>query len=71
VPPLPDMPISAISTPQIISTVLSLLLRFGLKFRRKPKLAEFFINRLAVFEPRNNHLNKDESVCHVKTKSEH
>jgi hypothetical protein len=56
---------------QIISTVLSLLLRFGLKFRRRPKLAEFFVNRLAVFELEKNHLNKDESVCHVKTKSEH
>jgi hypothetical protein len=52
------MPISAISMLRIISTVLSLL-RFGLKFRRRPKLAEFFINQLAVFEPRNNHLNKD------------
>jgi hypothetical protein len=69
--PLPDMPISAISMLQIVSTVLSLLLRFGLKFRRRPKLAEFFINRLAIFEPWNNHLNKDESVYHVKTKSEH
>jgi hypothetical protein len=39
--------------------------------RRRPKLAEFFINWLAVFEPQNNHLNKDESVCYVKTKSEH
>jgi hypothetical protein len=56
---------------QIVATVLSLFLRFGLKFRRRPKLAEFFINHLAVFEPWNNHLNKDESVCHVKTKSEH
>jgi hypothetical protein len=65
------MPISAISMLRIVSTVLSLLLRFGLKFWRRPKLAEFFINWLAVFEPRNNHLNKDESVCHVKTKSEH
>jgi hypothetical protein len=36
---------------QIVSMVLSLLLRFGLKFRRRPKLAEFFINRLAAFEP--------------------
>jgi hypothetical protein len=69
--PLPDMPIGAISMLQIVSMVLSLLLRFGLKFRRRPKLVEFFINRLAVFEPRNNHLNKDESVCHVKTKREH
>jgi hypothetical protein len=65
------MPISAISMLRIVSMVLSLLLRFGLKFRRRPKLAKFFINWLAVFEPRNNHLNKDESVCHVKTKSEH
>jgi hypothetical protein len=64
------MPTSAISMLQIIFTVLSLL-RFGLKFRRRSKLAEFFINWLAVFEPWNNHLNKDESVCHVKTKSEH
>jgi hypothetical protein len=65
------MPISAISMLQIVSTVLSLLLIFGLKFRRRPKLAEFFINRLAVFEPQNYHLNKDEPVCHVKTKSAH
>jgi hypothetical protein len=65
------MPISAISMLRIISTVLSLLLGFGLKFRRRPKLAEFFINRLAVFELQLNHLNKDELVCHVKTKSEH
>jgi hypothetical protein len=65
------MPINAIFMLRIISTVLSLLLRLGLKFRRRPKLAEFFINRLAVFEPQNNHLNKDESVCHVKTKNEH
>jgi hypothetical protein len=50
---------------------MSLLLIFGLKFRRRPKLAELFINRLAVSEPQNNHLNKDESMCHVKTKSEH
>jgi hypothetical protein len=64
------MPTSAISMLQIIFTVLSLL-RFGLKFRRRSNLAEFFINWLAVFEPWNNHLNKDESVCHVKTKSEH
>jgi hypothetical protein len=56
---------------RIVSTVLSLLLRFGLKFRRRSKLTEFFTNRLAVFESQNNHLNKDESVCHVKTKSEH
>jgi hypothetical protein len=56
---------------QIIFMVLSLLLKFGLKFRRRIKLAEFFINRLAVFEPQNNHLNKDESMFHVKTKSEH
>jgi hypothetical protein len=65
------MPISAISMLQIVSMVLSLLFRFGHKFRRRSKLAEFFIIRLAVFEPWNNHLNKDESVCHVKTKSEH
>jgi hypothetical protein len=65
------MPIGAISMLWIISMVLSLLLRFCLKFRRRPKLTEFFINRLAVFEPQNNHLNKDESVCHVKTKSKH
>jgi hypothetical protein len=65
------MPISAISILRIVSMVLSLLIRFGLKFRRRPKLAEFFINWLAVFEPQNNHLNKDELVCHVKTKSEH
>jgi hypothetical protein len=65
------MPINTISMLRIVSMVLSLLLRFDLKFRRRPKLAEFFINRLAVFEPRNNHLNKDESVSHVKTKSEY
>jgi hypothetical protein len=65
------MPISTISMFWIISIVLSLLLRFGLKFKRRSKLVEFFINRLAVFEPWNNDLNKDESVCHVKTKSEH
>jgi hypothetical protein len=65
------MPINAISMLQIVSMVLPLLLRFGLKFRGRPKLAEFFINWLMVFEPWNNHLNKDESVCHVKTKSEH
>jgi hypothetical protein len=65
------MPIIAISMLWIIFTVLSLLLRFGVKFRRRPKLVEFFINWLMVFEPQNNHLNKDESVCHVKTKSEH
>jgi hypothetical protein len=64
------MPISTIYMLRIISMILSLL-RFGLKLRRRPKLAEFFINGLAVFEPRNNHLTKDESVCHVKTKSEH
>jgi hypothetical protein len=63
------MLISAISMLQIVFTVLSLLLRFGLKFRRRSKLTEFFINRLAVFEPRIIHLNKDELVCHVKTKS--
>jgi hypothetical protein len=68
---LPDMPISAISMLRIVSTVLSLLLGFGLKFSRRPKLAKLFINRLVFFEPRNNHLNKVESVCHVKTKSEH
>jgi hypothetical protein len=45
------MPISFISMLQIIFMVLSLLLRFGIKFRRRTKLAEFFINRLAVFEP--------------------
>jgi hypothetical protein len=45
------MPINAISMLRIVSMVLSLLLRFGLKFRRRPKLVEFFINRLAVFEP--------------------
>jgi hypothetical protein len=56
---------------RIVSTILSLLLRFGLKFSRRRKLIEFFINRLAVFEPWNNHLNKDELVCHIKTKSEH
>jgi hypothetical protein len=56
---------------RIVSMVLSLPLRFGLKFRRRPKLAELFINQLAVFEPWNNYLNKDELVCHVKTKSEH
>jgi hypothetical protein len=54
------MSISAIFMLQIVSTVLSLLLRFGLKFRGIPKLVEFFINRLADFEPWNNHLNKDE-----------
>jgi hypothetical protein len=47
--PLPDMPISAISMLPIVFTVLSLLLIFGLKFRRRPKLAKFFLNRLAVF----------------------
>jgi hypothetical protein len=36
---LPDMAISAISMLQIVSTVLSLLLRFDLKFRRRSKLA--------------------------------
>jgi hypothetical protein len=36
-----DMPISAISMLQIVSTVQSLLLGFGLEFRRRPKLAEF------------------------------
>jgi hypothetical protein len=64
------MPISSISMLWIVSTVLSLLI-FGIKFRRRPKLAEFFVNRLAVFEPQNNHLNKDEPMCHVKTKSKH
>jgi hypothetical protein len=64
------MPINTISMLRIVSMVLSFLLRCGLKIRRRPKLAEFFINRLAVFEPRNNHLNKDELVCHVKTKSD-
>jgi hypothetical protein len=39
--PLPDMPINAISMLQVLSTVQSLLLRFGLQFRRRPKLAEF------------------------------
>jgi hypothetical protein len=51
VPPLPDMPIIVISMLWIIFTVLSLLLRFGVKFRRRPKLVEFFINWLMVFEP--------------------
>jgi hypothetical protein len=55
---------------QVISTVQSVLLRFGLEFRRRPKLAKFYVNWLAVFEPRNNHLNKDESMCQVKTKIE-
>jgi hypothetical protein len=53
---------------RIVSTVQSLLLRFDIEFRRRSKFAEFSVNRLAVFEPWNKHLNKDESVCHVKTK---
>jgi hypothetical protein len=56
------MLINAISMLQIISMVLSPLPSFGLKSRRRLKLAEFFINWLAVFEPWNNDLNKDESV---------
>jgi hypothetical protein len=35
------MPTRAISMLQIISTVQSLFLGFGLEFRRRPKLAEF------------------------------
>jgi hypothetical protein len=35
------MPISAISMLWIITVVHSLLLGFGLEFRRRPKLAEF------------------------------
>jgi hypothetical protein len=37
---LPDVSISVISMLPIIFTVLSLLLRFDLKFRRRPKLAQ-------------------------------
>jgi hypothetical protein len=65
-----DMPISTISMLRVISTVQSLLLRFGLKLSRRPKLAKFLVNWLAVLEPWNNHLNKDASMCHVKTEIE-
>jgi hypothetical protein len=39
--PSVDMPISAISMLRVVSTVQSLLLRFGLEFSRRPKLAKF------------------------------
>jgi hypothetical protein len=39
--PLPDMPINAISMLRVVSMVQSLVLRFGLEFRRRLKLAEF------------------------------
>jgi hypothetical protein len=47
--PFPDMPINAISMLRVIFTVQFLLLRFGLEFRRRPKLAEFSVNMLVIF----------------------
>jgi hypothetical protein len=53
------MPISIVSVLRVFSTVESILLEFRLENTRRPKIAEFYVNLLAVPQPWNHHLNND------------